>query len=212
MTDDEQAYHTYKHHHKWFNKLYVAELLQYNCGPGGTVPKTAGYYIVRPIYNLRGMGIGTTIEYLDRSSYDKVPPGYFWCELFKGKQYSATYRFVHHTNPYWKLISCWEAFLPKENFIHYKKWIKSSYAPPVPRIFNQLSDVEIINIEFIDDKPFEVHLRDTPDPKYNQLIPIWKDTTRSIVEQLADTGYMWIESYDDANGYIANARLGFMVK
>jgi hypothetical protein len=212
MLDDETAWWSYPHHRKWFNKLYLADALGYKCGPGGTVPEIAGKYIVRPIYNIRGMGLGTTLEYLDSNSYDKVPPGYFWCEYFQGKQYSATFKFFHDTNPYWKLISCWEAFLPDNNFSQYKSWKRSSYQPKVPRLFNQLSDVEIINIEFIDDKPFEVHLRDTPDPKYDLLIPIWESTPNHVIENLADSGYMWIEDRDDADGYLTPARKGFMVR
>lgn len=209
MNSDQQAWDAYPHHHNWFNKLYVSEKLGYKCGPGGTLPNEAGHYIVRPIYNLRGMGIETSLQYLDSTSYDKVPPGHFWCQYFEGKQYSATYKYV---NRYWEPVSCWEGSLPKNEFTRFKKWTKTSYAPAVPELFNVLSDVKIINIEFINDKPFEVHLRDTPDPNYNVLIPIWKDTARTTIEELADSGYVWIESFDDADGFIDPPRIGFMVK
>ena len=212
MTSDDQAWDVFRRHRLWFNKLYVSERLGYNCGPGGTLPKTAGHYIVRPIYNLRGMGVGTTLEYLDPLTYDKVPPGYFWCEQFEGRQYSATYRFVHNTQPHWQPISCWEGVLPNDSFSYFKTWMRSNHFPEVPKIFNELSDVQTINVEFIGDKPIEVHLRTTPDPDYDVLIPIWSDTPSLVREQLADSGYTWIESYDNADGYLAKARLGFFVR
>ncbi len=54
--DDDDAYKKYQKHHKWFNKLYLAESLGYNCGPCGLAPDVSGWYMVRPIYNLYGMG------------------------------------------------------------------------------------------------------------------------------------------------------------
>ena len=69
----------------------------------------------------------------------------------------------------------------------------------------------LINIEYKGSKPFEVHLRDTPDPRYTELIPIWKNSINNI-DILEKLGYTYIESYDDADGHLLNARLGFMVK
>ena len=91
---DEDAWLKYPHHHNWFNKLYVAEQMGYYCGPCGFAPSRSDYYIVRPIYNLGGMGVGTSIQYIEADDYTMVPPGYFWCEILLGKQYSATYEFV----------------------------------------------------------------------------------------------------------------------
>ena len=34
--DEYQLWEKYPHHHKWWNKLYVAETFGYKCGPGGT--------------------------------------------------------------------------------------------------------------------------------------------------------------------------------
>lgn len=208
---DENAWIKYPHHHNWFNKLFVAEQMGYYCGPCGFAPSRSDYYIVRPIYNLGGMGVGTSLVFIEANDYKKVPPGYFWCEVLLGKQYSATYEFVHDTKPYWKPISCWEGFKAPNSFSRYTKWTRSTYVPEVPRVFNVLSDVKRINVEFKGDSPFEVHLRDTVDPQYDELIPIWEDNA-DMVSSLQKQGYSYIESFDDSNGFLKPARLGFMVK
>lgn len=211
MIEDFEAWEKYPHHHNWFNKLFVAEQLKYNCGPCGFAPSQSDYYIVRPIYNLGGMGVGTSLEFIEAGDYRKVPPGYFWCEVLLGKQYSATYQFVHDTNPYWKVLSCWEGEKQPSSFSKFTKWTRSSFAPTVPRIFNVLSDVKRINVEFKGDSPFEVHLRDTPDPDYDTLVPVWQGEEHTI-DELKSEGYSFVPSRDDSNGFLKQARIGFMVK
>jgi len=213
---DEDAWLKYPHHHNWFNKLYVAEQMGYYCGPCGFAPSRSDYYIVRPIYNLGGMGVGTSIQYIEANDYTKVPPGYFWCEILLGKQYSATYEFVHgglsDGKPYWKPISCWVGEKAPGSFSKFTQWTRSSYVPEVPRVFNVLSDVKRINVEFKANYPFEVHLRDTPDPDYDVLIPIWNDTSLSDIEWYLNQGFTYVSSPDNSNGFLEVAREGFMVK
>ena len=59
---DDDSYILYPHHRKWFNKLYVAELFGYDCGPAGVAPTKDGTYVIRPIYNLSGMGVGAEVK------------------------------------------------------------------------------------------------------------------------------------------------------
>jgi len=72
-----------------------------------------------------------------------------------------------------------------------------------------LLDVDIINVEFKGDKIIEVHLRGTPDPDYDEIIPVWGDTD---VDHYTQEGYQYIDSYDDADGFLLKPRMGFMVK
>lgn len=213
MIEDCDAWSKYPHHHNWFNKLFVAEQLGYSCGPCGFAPNRSDFYIVRPIYNLGGMGVGTSMVFIEENDFTKVPPGYFWCEILLGKQYSATYEFVHDTKPYWKPISCWEGERSPGSFSRFVKWTRSlHYIPEVPRVFNVLSDVKRINVEFKGNSPFEVHLRDSPDPDYDTLIPVWEDTPRDVVENYLQDGFVYIEGRDDSNGFLKPARIGFLVK
>jgi hypothetical protein len=211
MVHDFEAWEAYPKHHNWFNKLWVSEMLRYNCGPCGTTPKEAGDYIVRPIYNLSGMGVGAEIKHLIPGDFSSVPPGYFWCEVLTGPHYSATFTFVHDTKPYWKMLTCWKGVRLGKNLYRFNAWERSSHIPEVPRAFNALCDVQKINVEFIGDNPIEVHLRDTADPDYNKMIPVWADDEKEL-DIYTKMGYTYINAYDDADGFLDTPRLGFLVK
>lgn len=205
--EDHDAWKAYPEYRKWFNKLYVSELLGYYCGPCGVAPDRDGYYIIRPIYNLSGMSAGAQKKFIKAGDATQVPPGYFWCEWFEGTHYSATYQSVDLIE--WKTKSCWIAEKLEFKFF---RWQRSDYTPPVPSKFNELANLPEINIEFIGDKVIEVHLRDTPDPDYNEVIPIWEDDPTNLIDIYESMGYSYIESFDDADGFIRPARIGFMVK
>jgi hypothetical protein len=208
LIHDFEAWEKYPHHHKWFNKLYLAELMGYKCGPTGLAPDVTDHYIVRPIYNLSGMGVGSKVIKIEAGDATKVPPGYFWCEFIAGIQYSATYEFVDGR---WKSISCWQGTNDINNLSRFVSWIRSTYKPKVSSQFNELHDVGRINIEFIGDKPIEVHLRESPDPNYDELIPVWADNSVNK-EAYLSRGYRYIESYDNADGFLEIPRIGFLVK
>jgi hypothetical protein len=40
-----------------YNKLFLSRMLGYNCGPIGTTVPKSDFYIVRPSFNLLGMGL-----------------------------------------------------------------------------------------------------------------------------------------------------------
>lgn len=204
---DNQAYVKYPRHRKWFNKLWLSEKLNYECGPCGVSPKKSDFYIIRPIYNLIGMSLGARKIWIEKDDYKKTPAGYFWCEWFDGSQYSVTYEH----DVCWKPISCWKGYRNIKNLTRFEKWEKVDYYPELPIFFNELSDVGRINVEFIDNNIIEVHLRTSPDPEYNEIIPIWKDSEKELDNYLK-LGYSWINSFDDADGFLDNPRIGFAVK
>ena len=212
MVDDCEAWEAYPQYHNWFNKLWLSERLGYNCGPCGTTPKVEGDYIVRPIYNLSGMGVGAEIKHLTTDDYSQVPPGYFWCEVLTGTHHSATIEFVHATNPYWKTISAWQGMRVSSELYRFCGWQRVDYQVNVPRFINELSDIKRINIELIGDKVIEVHLRDSPDPDYDEIIPVWAGDEEKGLDIYTDLGYTYIKSFDDADGFLDTPRLGFMVK
>ena len=210
--EDCDVYVKYPKHRKWFNKLWLSEMLGYKCGPGGTDIPEDGVYVVRPIYNLGGMGAGAKVVDLKKDDYRSVPPGYFWCEYFEGPHLSGEYRYVTGQIPYWEPLSCWEGINYPINLSKFVEWKRHPQAPKVPKSFNELSDVAVINVEFIGDKPIEVHLRKTVDPDYDHMIPVWKSSYPEFQEHYEMAGYEYIESWDDANGQLDDPRLGFMVK
>ena len=49
---DDEAWLKYPQHHKWFNKLWLSEQLNYVCGPSSVSVPEEKEYFVKPIYNL----------------------------------------------------------------------------------------------------------------------------------------------------------------
>lgn len=209
--EDCDAYVEYPNHRKWFNKLWLSEELGYKCGPAGTDIPEDGMYVVRPIYNLGGMGVGATVQKLLKDDYTSVPPGYFWCEYFDGPHYSTNYKFITANNPYWESLSCFEGTNYPINLTKFAEWKRVDKGPDLPRVFNELSDVGIINVECIGDKPIEVHLRESPDPEYDHIIPVWKSDEGKTSHYLMH-GYKYIEAFDNSNKQLDDPRLGFLVK
>jgi hypothetical protein len=208
MTTDILAYKRFPNHRRWYNKLWLSEKLGYYCGPAGIPPEKSDTYIVRPIMNLSGMSLNATKQYIDAGDLSKTPPGHFWCEWFDGCQHSVSYKFQ---DGFWIPISSYKADRDEENLYRFRKWERSDWATVLPTWFDSLQDVGIINVEFIGDKIIEVHLRDTPDPAYDILIPIWEDEKEKI-DILSKMDYSYIENPDNAEGFLKNPRLGFMVK
>lgn len=200
LDDDADAWQAFPHHRRWFNKLEFSLQMGYLCGPNGVAPTTSGMYVIRPIYNLLGMGLGAKIEYIEAGDVRKVPPGSFWCEKFDGPQTSVTYEW--HNG--WRYVSSWEGNRPDDNLTRFTSWRRTDVSFPLTRLFDELYDVGVINVEFIGDKPVEVHLRRSPDPDDgSELIPVWADDPKD--EE-------WVRAYDDGGGFLDVPRLGFIVR
>jgi len=207
--EDKDAYLLYPQHRRWFNKLWFSEEMGYRCGPGGVPPNESGWYIVRPIMNIRGMGLNARKVYIEKDDMRIVHPGEFWCEWFEGTQYSVDYT---RSKGGWIQKSCYRATRDTETLFKFKRWSRYDHRIfSLDSRFDSLLNVPEINVEFIDDRPFEVHLRTTPDPDYNEFIPIWTGEEKAI-DIYKDLGYKFIESYDDCDGFLDTPRIGFMVK
>lgn len=216
---DNDAYLKYPEHRNWFNKLWVAEKLGYKCGPAGLAPEEDGVYVVRPIYNLSGMGVGATVKEIKAGDTTQVPAGYFWCEYFEGPHYSADYKWQYdrdhiwgHWKEPWKGQSCYEGINMPINLSKFYEWKRSDYIPKVPDQLVELSKVEHINVEFIGDKVIEVHLRQSPDPKYDHIVPVWASDLGPKKQMYEMHNYQFIEDYDNADGQLEDPRIGFFVK
>lgn len=94
--------------------------------------------------------------------------------------------------------------------MRFVKWERIYKYKPLPRPFREIN-VPVINVEYIGNKVIEIHLRDTPDPQYQQLIPVWEDSAFDV-EQMKLEGYSFVRSFDDADGFLVPPRLGFLVK
>lgn len=200
LTSDEEAWRTYAHHRRWFNKLDFALRMGYACGPCGTGPHLSGWYVVRPIYNLHGMGAGARLQHIIAGDTRRVESGYFWCQLFFGDQLSITYEWDGE----WVPMSTWKAERSPNNLVRFTRWKRTDIVLPAPAICNELADVGYINVEFVGGRPIEVHLRVSPDPDWgDELIPVWADEPQP--EGMT-------RAYDDAGGFIPVPRTGFIVR
>lgn len=208
---DGIAWKRYPKYHDWFNKLWLAERLGYDCGPGGIAPSKSGVYVVRPIYNLYGMGVYTRFQYISSEQNNTVEPGFFWCERFTGDHISVTMSFIHGTKPSWEIHNVWQGFHDDlERPSKFSKWVRLSHdkCPEIPNILKELSAIEKINVEFIGGNLIEVHLRSSFEPDFDEIIPVWTSDYYEKKIKYKDT-HTYIEDFDDAGGHMQVARMGF---
>jgi hypothetical protein len=213
--EEYELWDFYPQLHHWFNKLWLAEQLGYKCGPSGYAPKKSGEYIVRPIYNLAGMGLGASKTHILAGDRSCVPPGSFWCEYFDEPHYSVTYEYKFGK---WKPLHSWHGYFDESNLSCFTLWTRSEHTPELPTIFEELKEVEQINVEFRGDRPIEVHLRPSGNPDgstgrspYNEYVPIWQSTKDSCYEYL-EQGYSFLDCPESADGLLSDSRIGFMVR
>lgn len=187
--DPSDEWNFIHHDDLWvYNKLFLSRVLGYTCGPSGVPVPRPDFYIVRPSFNLLGMGRFSRIEWIENST-DHLHPAEFWCEVFEGEHLSVDYQrkisqlVVRGTknkeNPLWK----WE------------KWEKIDKQVEFPSILEKLiGNYEWINCEFIENKLIEVHFRRNPNFRYENkvAIPIWDDTDQ---EEMIKYKYINDESY-----------------
>jgi hypothetical protein len=214
INSDIEAYAAYPQLRQWFNKLWISEQLGYDCGPGGIAPTRSGWYVVRPAINLRGMGAGARRTWIEAGDRAPVPPGHFWCEWFSGVHRSATFTWSDDS---WKQISCWVGENRSDHLSRFSLWRRDREArltELLPDFINQLqaNGVTTINIEAIDDKIIEIHLRGSADPSFDVLVPVWLKDREIDVDAYVKAGYIYIDYPDDADGYIEPPRAGFLVK
>ena len=100
-TDDEHAYRLYPAHRWVYNKLLVCETQGLAHGPHGIAPQAFPVFS-KPIYNLRGMGVGGRV--LDTlEDYDRwQAPGHLWMPLLQGQHVSSDVVVVDGRACWWR--------------------------------------------------------------------------------------------------------------
>jgi hypothetical protein len=168
-----------------YNKLFLSRVLGYTCGPVGTTVPRPDFYIVRPSFNLLGMGRFARQEWIEQYT-DHIHPAEFWCEIFKGEHLSVDYRYEESElvvlgtksddDPYYK----------------WKKWEKIDKKVEFPEILKNLKGTyEWINCEFINGHLIEVHFRRNPDFRYGNsvAIPVWDNEKVENMKFIKDSEY-----------------------
>ena len=233
IEEDYEAWEAYPHHRWLFNKLEVSQKFGYECGPACVPIKNSGSYIIRPIYNLYGMGIGAHKKFLDVNIHAQemihhkhIPPGYFWCEWFDGNHYSIDYKWVDEgkggIHSHWEPFCCVRGKHDNlDNLTKFKEWEvvdPSIIAYDIlPYWIHGIETEKYLNIETKGDKIIEIHLRSGNDVMWDyglgtKFFPAWKG-----VEYKEYEGLKFLENFHkdsfiyEADGNLSDVRLGYYV-
>jgi hypothetical protein len=168
-----------------YNKLFLSRVLGYTCGPiGSKVPKP-DFYIVRPSFNLLGMGRFARKEWIECDT-NHYHPAEFWCEIFKGEHLSVDF---HHQKSELVVLGTRNSSDP---YYKWQRWEKIDRKIDFPEILKDLNgNYDWINCEFIGEKLIEVQFRRNPDFRYNNsvAIPIWDDNYSEDLNFIRDDEY-----------------------
>jgi len=168
-----------------YNKLFLSRVLGYTCGPSGTTVPKSDFYIVRPSFNLLGMGRLARKEWIENHT-DHIHPAEFWCEVFTGEHLSVDF---HHEESELVVLGTRDSDDP---YYKWKKWEKIEKKVEFPEILKNLKgNYEYINCEFIGNKLIEVHFRQNPDFRYNNsvAIPVWDNEKIDNMTFIEDIDY-----------------------
>jgi hypothetical protein len=209
--DDYKVWQDIPAFRRLYNKLDLSLRLGYNCGPAGCPVTKTTDYVIRPVINLSGMGATAYIQRIEKNTDHDVPPGYFWCEKFRGNHISINYSW--RKGQLYPVDAC-QGWNNPEELYRFSRWQKLDKVPEfeLPSWIHETMDAHHINIEFVGGHIIEIHGRHGLDfPKgATEIIPVWKDTE---MEQHMMYNEMkeWIfkANFEDADGTLANPRLGF---
>lgn len=181
-----------------YDKLIVAQHANVLSGPAGVTVPAAGWYIVRPISNIRMMGRGAKRCWLEPGDNMQVPDGYFWSEVLTGDHISVDYHWG-------KSVLCVQGFKDDPDRLdRFNRWIKIHGDHTLPTWLQGLEATqEWINVEYIGGRAIEVHLRyndDFANHDSDEIVPVWagQDTA-------PPAGWTWYAS-------AAQDRLGFWIR
>jgi hypothetical protein len=87
-TEDPDAYQWYPRQRHIYNKLFLCESQGLACAPHGVIPAEFPVFS-KPIFNLRGMGVGSCVL-SDPAHYQRhLTPGHLWMKLLSGEHVST---------------------------------------------------------------------------------------------------------------------------
>lgn len=155
-----------------YDKLILARKLGYLAAPAGIAVPREGWYIVRPITNIRMMSRGAFKQWLTPADTDLIPDGYFWTECFEGRHTSVDF---HYGQQHLAV----EGFRDSERLDRFCRWARIEERYPFPKVLADLWRLTPwVNVEYVDHKIIEVHLRwndDFSNHTSDVIYPVWKD-------------------------------------
>ena len=191
-TDDPDAWRLYPAHRWVYDKLRICATQGLEHGPHG-IPPTTYPVFSKPIYNLRGMGVGGRVL-RSRADYERAQtPGHLWMPLLTGAHVSTDVAVVDGTPAWWRHTT--GAALADGTFDH---WTVT--AEPMPALEAYVGDwlrthlrgyTGFANAETIGGTIIEAHLR-FADQWVDLYGPGWLDAVVALYAhgrwRFADTG------------------------
>jgi hypothetical protein len=210
--------------YRWlFNKLEIALRLGYDAAPIMVPVTRPGKYIIRPIYNLYGMGIGAHAKHLNPdlawSDHAVGPPGTFWCEYFEGNHLSVDYKWVDEgkggIHSHWEPYSVMLGEYIEEDLERFASWTRIAAPLHVYNVPEWIpTDIGLLNVEWRGESLIEVHIRSGNDimhekPLGTVIRPLWEgDPVPDDVFHLPNEE----SGRYDASGYLRSNRVGYTMQ
>lgn len=175
QVNDKDVWNSCPKDYLWiYDKLILARKLCHQAGPAGVAVPNPDWYIVRPITNIRMMSRGASKQWLTPDDTDLIPDGYFWSECFAGRHTSVDFHYGVQTLAV-------EGFRDDLNRLdRFSRWEKINNVYKFPEVLGELWKlVPWVNVEYVDGKIIEVHLRwndDFTNHSSDVIYPVWKDT------------------------------------
>jgi hypothetical protein len=155
--NDIEAYTLYPKYNIVYNKLEIAKFQNLNCNPLPILPNKYPI-IIKPIINLLGMGLNAKKIKTEKQLDKYLTSGFFWCEYLDGKHYSWDLIIREGKIIYYTTFQGY-----KKTFGTFSKWIeeKREMIEIIEKIIEYylIDFTGSVNIETLNDKIIEVHLR-----------------------------------------------------
>ena len=172
--DDKDVWSQCPTDYLWiYDKLILARKLGHLAAPAGIAVPRAAWYIVRPITNIRMMSRGAKKVWLTSEDTDLVPDGHFWSEWFEGRHTSVDFHYgIQHLAV--------EGFRDDATRLdRFGRWQRIEDRYRFPEVLGDLWRLTPwVNVEYVDGKIIEVHLRwndDFSNHNSDVIYPVWRD-------------------------------------
>lgn len=100
-TEDGDAWKLFPQYRWVYNKLSVAESQGFECGPHGLEPPEFPVFS-KPVFNMRGMGIGSRILRTLKEYKANQRPGHIWMPVLEGEHISSDAAVVNGRTQWWR--------------------------------------------------------------------------------------------------------------
>lgn len=185
-TEDGDAWAWFPKYRWVYNKLSVAETQGFCCGPHGMDPPDFPVFS-KPVFNMRGMGVGSRVLRTAREYKANQRPGHIWMPLLEGEHISTDVAVVDGKARWWR--HSYGAPLDGGMFDHWV--VLAEDRPEIERYCGEWLERNLagytgmLNFETIGSRIIEAHLRFSdqfPDlyggrPWVEALIGLYRDGT-----------------------------------